>query len=183
MKKRCDWPSRPEDLIFNQNDTWNSYQKMYRGAQVSSSDWRAAREKLHREFYALQAKVHITENVICRSKVTSPEFSGLNESPVTRARDSRDDSPARIYQKPLYSDSGTAELSNIGQSVHGSLKRAYEPTVASSKRVCKAIRAEHGPAESTPPSDEGNVDESNDQLDYAAHLLWYLIANGGNSCT
>ena len=53
MKCSGKWPARPEELVKGYNDTWNSYQILHRGYQVSPNDWRKAREQLHQAFHSI----------------------------------------------------------------------------------------------------------------------------------
>jgi hypothetical protein len=46
------WPEHPSLLIPGVNDTWNAFQREWRGKAVTSEEWKAAREELHAGFKA-----------------------------------------------------------------------------------------------------------------------------------
>jgi hypothetical protein len=44
------WPEHPRLLIPGVNDTWNDFQRFYRGKTVTPDDWKVARAVLHEDF-------------------------------------------------------------------------------------------------------------------------------------
>ena len=46
------WPKDGSTLIPGVNDTWNEFQKFKNGKIVTSADWRAAKQALHKEYTA-----------------------------------------------------------------------------------------------------------------------------------
>lgn len=49
------WPEHPSLLIPGVNDTWNVFQKGFRGKAVTPQEWKAAKEELHQEFKSFLA--------------------------------------------------------------------------------------------------------------------------------
>jgi hypothetical protein len=56
LSKNMAWPEHGCFLVPGVNDTWNEFQKSSIKKDVSTKDWKAAREKLHSQFSEYLAK-------------------------------------------------------------------------------------------------------------------------------